>query len=139
MPTAKKKPAAKAAEKSSAASSTKKLVVVITGNANGDRATIGFTVANASLSAGMGVLVFLASDGADLSRAGGADLSHIRPFRPLGDLMEDFASKGGIIAACGSCVQYRGIDTASASEHVQVAGVATLVDWLAEGAQTIAF
>lgn len=119
--------------------SKQKLVVLLTANSNTDRATIAFTVANASLSAGMEVLVFLASDGVDLVREGAAHLTQVRPFRALEDLIEEFAANGGVIAACGSCVQYRALDPAHANAKVEIAGVSALVSWLAAGATTISF
>lgn len=120
-------------------SDKRKLVVVVTGNTNGDRSTIAFTVANASLSAGMDVAVFLTSDAVDLSRDGAADLAHVRPFRPLGELIEEFVKQGGTLLACGSCVQFRGLDQSHLVHGLQVAGVATLASWLSAGAQTITF
>jgi predicted peroxiredoxin len=105
----------------------------------GDRATIAFTVANASLSAGMEVLVFLASDGVDLTREGAAHWVQVRPFRPLDELMEEFVAAGGSVAACGSCVQYRSLDAALGHPKIQISGVSMLVAWLAEGATTISF
>ena len=117
----------------------KKLVVVVTGDANGDRSTIALTVANASISAGMDVAVFLSSDGVDLAREGACDLTHVRPFRPLVELIEELAKNGGTLLACGSCFQFRGMDQSHIVPKLQVSGVAALASWLAGGAQTITF
>ncbi len=117
----------------------RKLVVLISNNANTDRSTVGFTIANASLSSGMDVLVFLASDGVELCREGAADLAHVRPFQPLSALIETFVKSGGTLAACGSCYQYRGLAHEHNAPGVQVAGVALLAQWLAAGATTISF
>jgi predicted peroxiredoxin len=115
----------------------RKLVVTISANANGDRSTIGLTIANAALSAGMEVLVFLLSDGVDLVRAGAADHAHFTPFKPLAELVESFTRAGGTFVACGSCVQYRGLATQAVAEGAQAAGVATLISWLQAGATAI--
>lgn len=117
----------------------KKLVVVVTANGTGDRSTIAFTVANACLSAGMDVAVFLTSDGVDLAREGACDLTSVRPFRPLAELIDEFSEHGGTLIACGSCFQFRGMDASHTVARLQVAGVATLAAWLADGAQTITF
>jgi predicted peroxiredoxin len=115
----------------------RKLVVVVSGNANGDKSTVGFTMAHAAHSAGMDVLVFLVSDGVELCREGASDLAHVTPFRPLSELMEDFAEKGGTIAVCGSCFQYRGMKQEHNLPKVQISGVTTLAAWLAAGATTV--
>ena len=114
-----------------------KLVVVASHNANGDRSTVALTIANAALSAGMEVLVFLVSDGVELYRDGAADLAHFTPFRPLGELVESFVKAGGVLAACGSCLQYRGMNEDQNAPGAQVGGVTTLVAWLQAGAATI--
>ena len=119
------------------AANSRKLVVVVSNNANGDKSTLGLTIANAALSSGMEVLVFLLSDGVELCRDGAADQAHIRPFRPLGELIETFVASGGVLAACGSCLQYRGMQLEHNHTGVQVAGVAMLANWLAAGAQTV--
>lgn len=116
---------------------TRKLVVLASHHANGDRSTVALTIANAALSAGMEVLVFLVSDGVELCREGAADLSHSTPFRPLGELVEGFVEAGGILVACGSCFQFRGMKSDQTVPGAQVAGVATLVAWLQAGAATI--
>jgi predicted peroxiredoxin len=115
----------------------RKLVVTISTDANGDRSTVGLTVANAALSAGMEVLVFLASDGVGLAREGAADLAHIRPFKPLSELIDAFVEAGGAVVACGSCLQYRGISPDRMEPKIEVSGVATLVSWLAAGATAV--
>ena len=117
----------------------RKLVVVITHAANTDRSTIAFTVANSSLSAGMDVMVFLASDGVDLCREHAVDMVRVRPFLPLDELITKFASGGGVLAACGSCCQFRGLQNGDTRKEIQVAGVSVLTEWLSAGATTISF
>jgi len=116
-----------------------KLVVVLTHGANGDRATIAFTAANTALSAGMEVAVFLTSDGVELCREGAADSCHVPPFLPLAELMEKFAAGGGAVLACGSCLQFRGMKSEGLSPAVRVAGMASLVEWIAAGATALSF
>ncbi len=115
----------------------RKLVVLISHSANGDRSTVGFTIAGAALSAGMDVLVFLVSDAVEFTRDGAADRAHFAPFRPLAELIESFTAAGGVVAACGSCVQYRGLAAEQNAPGLQTAGVALLASWLAAGAGTI--
>lgn len=115
----------------------RKLVVLLTEAANSDRSTIAFTIANASLSADMEVMVFLASDGVDLVREHAADRAAVKPFMALDELVAKFTSDGGVIAACGSCCQFRGLVNGETRKDLQIAGVSALVDWLAAGAATI--
>lgn len=117
----------------------RKLAVVLTHGVNTDRSTIAFTVANASLSAGMEVMVFLASDGVDLAREHAADMASVKPFPGLDELVTKFAAGGGVIAACGSCCTFRGLNNGDMRSEVQVAGVSILTGWLAAGATAISF
>jgi len=115
----------------------RKLVVFLTQASNSDRSTIAFTIANATLSAGMEVMVFLASDGVDLVREHAADIASVKPFLPLDELVAKFIAAGGVVTACGSCCQFRGLANGETRKGIQVAGVSTLADWLAAGATTI--
>ena len=57
-----------------------KLVIVLTHNGGHDTSTVGFTIANAALSQGKEVAIFLTADGVDLARDGASDLAQVRPF-----------------------------------------------------------
>jgi predicted peroxiredoxin len=115
----------------------RKLVVIVTNGPNGDRSSVGFTVANAALSAGMEVAVFLASDGVDLAREGSADHSHAQPFLPLAELIAKFTAGGGTLMACSSCYSFRGLRQEWNVPQARVTGVAALTEWLAAGATTV--
>lgn len=116
---------------------TEKLVVVITGNAHAERTTVGFTIANAALSAGMQVAVFLTTDGVDNARDGAADMSHVKPFKALDELIEGFLGKGGVVWACAPCFQARALEAEKNYERVVVTGAGPLVEWVQNGAATI--
>ena len=49
---------------------SKKLVLMLSQNGNDDKSTVAFTIANAALSTGMEVGVFLVSDGVEMGRQG---------------------------------------------------------------------
>jgi len=114
----------------------RRLLIIVTSNGNGDRATIAFTLANAALSVGMEVGVFLASDGVDLVRAGSWELSHVRPFAPLAELIDGLTKKGGKVWCCGSCLAHRGLEQESMRDIV-VSGIGQVVEWIKAGAQTV--
>jgi uncharacterized protein len=115
----------------------KKLVVIISENTNGDKATIGFTMANAALGSGMEVAVFLVSDGVELTREGAADMAHVKPFRPLEEMIHSFVENGGTLIACGSCYQNRNLRQEENAPGVRVTGIGELVNWIAAGAATV--
>ncbi len=118
---------------------SKKLVVVITSNANDDKSSVGFTIANAALSTGMQVAVFLSSDGVELSKDGGCDLTHVQPFKKLDELIDTFLEKGGVVWACTPCYQHRGLEQAKNYDKVIVTGAGPLVEWIQSGASTLCF
>jgi predicted peroxiredoxin len=115
----------------------KKLVVIVSSNANNDKATVGFTIANAALSTGMHVAVFLTSDGVDLARDGSCNLTHVKPFKPLDELIDAFLEKGGIVWACTPCYQHHGLKESENYDKVIVTGAGPLVEWVQMGAATI--
>jgi len=117
----------------------KKLLVVITEPATHDKATIALTIANASLTAGMEVALFVTSDGVDLARHGNGEAAHFRPFKPVSELLDSFVAAGGKILACGSCWQHRGMKESEVAEGATISGVAAVVEWLQAGAQTLCF
>ena len=118
---------------------TDKLIIVLTHNGSHDTATVGFTIANAALSQGKEVGIFLTADGVDLARDGASDLAHVRPFRPLVELLEDFESKGGVVWACSPCFQNRGHDAGDNYANVVVSGAGPMLEWIDAGASTLCF
>lgn len=118
-------------------SEQKKLVVVLGSNANDDKSTVAFTIANAALSTGMQVAVFLTSDGVELAREGGYDLTHVQPFKTLSELVDTFIEKGGIVWACTPCYRHRGLKEADNVDKVIVTGAGPLIEWVQAGAATV--
>jgi predicted peroxiredoxin len=118
-------------------SESNKLVTVIASGANDDKSSVGFTIANAALSTGMEVAVFLTSDGVELSRDGGCDLTQVQPFKKLDELIDGFLDKGGVVWACSPCYQHRGLEPARNYEKVVVTGAGPLIEWVRAGAATI--
>ena len=55
----------------------KSLVVNLTANANDDVSSVAFTVANAALSKGRNVAIFLSSDGVELSQTVACEYTHV--------------------------------------------------------------
>ena len=115
----------------------KKLVVLLAHNANDDKSSVAFTIANAALSTGMQVAVFLTSDGVELSREGACEQTLVRPFKPISELIDMFFEKGGIVWSCAPCYQHRGLKPEENVEKVLVTGAGPLIEWVQLGAATI--
>jgi len=114
-----------------------KLVLVLTHNANDDKSTVAFTIANAALSSGMEVGIFLASDGVEMGREGACDYTSVKPFKPAQELVESFVTSGGVLWACSPCVQHRGVSDTEMVDGAAVVGAGPMLEWLAQGATTL--
>lgn len=93
-------------------------VLVAYGKENVDKATIGFTLANAALEAGEAVRVILASEGVRLAVKGYAeDLDNGEPFKPMRELLRAFLDGGGELNVCTPCMKKRGLSEGEILEH----------------------
>ncbi len=115
----------------------KKLVLMLAHNANDDRSTVAFTIANVALSSGMEVGIFLTSDGVEMSREGGCDYTTVKPFKPASELIESFLTNGGVMWACAPCFQHRGMKDDETVEGAIVIGAGPMLEWIADGASTL--
>jgi predicted peroxiredoxin len=120
-------------------SNSKKLVITLTTNSKDDLSTVAFTIANASLSKGMEVGVFLVSDGVEMSRDGGYEYTHVAPFKKLTELVEGFVANGGTLWSCSPCFNHRGLRADETVSGAEVVGAGPMLEWVAEGAQTLSF
>ncbi len=116
---------------------SKKLVLLLSHNSNSDKSTVAFTIANAALSGGTEVAIFLTSDGVELSREGSCDLTTVRPFKPINELIDSFVEAGGVLWSCSPCFQHRGLDPKETVEGAVVTGATSLLEWIAAGASTL--
>ena len=117
--------------------SKQKLVVLVAHDANDDRSSVGFTIANAALSSGMDVAVFLTSNGVEISREGSCDFTQVQPFKKLDELIEAFIGSGGIVWSCAPCFNHRGLKTEHNYQKVVVTGAGPLIEWVKAGASTL--
>lgn len=119
------------------ANESNKLVILVTRDANHDTSTVAFTIANAALSQGKEVAMFLTSDGVDLARDGANDLAEVRPFRPLAELVDAFVSGGGLVWVCSPCFQHRGHRPEDVRPGVTITGAGPMLEWIDAGASTL--
>ena len=101
---------------------TRDLVVMITRGADHELSSVGFTIANGGLTAGLRVSIFLTSAGVDLVRKRAADMTQVNPLEPLGQMISDFLQRGGSLWACAPCVKARGYVEADLIDGVVIAG-----------------
>ena len=120
-------------------SNTKKLIVTLSVNSNDDVSTVAFTVANAAISKGMEVGMFLTSNAVELSREGACEYTHVQPFKKLNELIESFTTNGGTLWACLPCFNHHGLNPDETVNGTTVVGAGPMLDWIIEGAQTITF
>lgn len=117
----------------------KKLVITIANGGNNELSTVGMTVANAAMSKGMDVAVFLTANGVELSIDGATDLTHVAPFKRLEELIDAFLDAGGTMWACTPCFKHRGLKEEETHEKAIVTGAGPMLEWVASGASTLTF
>jgi len=120
---------------------TEKFCVSITQcKKDGDRATVGFVVANAALGSEKETLVFLSTDGVWAAVKGEMEkIDEGAPFAPLRELVEKFIKGGGRILVCTPCMKKRGIDESRLIPGATPAGGASLVEFLSDGTPCVTY
>ncbi len=115
------------------------LVCMITHGIDDEMSSVGFTIANGGLTAGLKVSIFLTSSGVDLVRKGAADTTQVNPLEPLTAMIKDFVSRGGTLWACAPCVKARGYAEDDLVEGAVVTGAAPMHALIKDGAATLSF
>jgi len=107
---------------------------------DGDKATLGFVVANAALGSEKDTMIFLSTDGVYCAVKGEAEkIDEGAPFAPLKELMAKFVNAGGKICVCTPCLKKRGLSEADLIEGATPAGGAVLVEWLSSGSPCVTY
>jgi predicted peroxiredoxin len=118
---------------------TKELVVLMTRGADHELSSVGLTIANGGMTAGLRVSIFLTSAAVDLVRKRAVDTTQVSPLEPLKALIEDFLRRGGTLWACTPCVKARGYAQEDLIEGVIIAGSSTMHERIKAGAATLSF
>ena len=118
---------------------TDKLVVLVTKGIESELSSAAFTIANAGLTAGLKVSIFLTSTAIDLVRRGGQRMTQVAPLDALAALIEDFQKRGGTIWACPPCVKSRGYESSDLLDGVVVVGASAMHAEIKQGAATLSF
>lgn len=118
---------------------SRELVVLMTRGTDHELSSVGFTIANGGLTAGLKVYAFLTSSAVDLVRRRAIDLTHVPPLDPLRALVEDFLGRGGTVWACPPCVKARGYAQEDLIEGVTIVGASAMHARIKAGAATLSF
>ncbi|MCK6479633.1 MAG: DsrE family protein [Planctomycetes bacterium] len=104
-----------------------------------DAATMAFVTASAGPASGKETLVFLTTEGVRLAVKGAAAAIREPGLPPLAEVLENYLAAGGKVLACGTCVKKRGLAAEALDPRMPVAGAASLVAFLSEGAASVTF
>jgi predicted peroxiredoxin len=121
------------------ADQTSELVVLMTRGTDHELSSVGFTIANGGITAGLKVSVFLTSAAVDLVRKRAVDTTQVNPLEPLKALIDDFLRRGGTLWACTPCVKARGYVQEDLIEGVTIAGASVMHERIKAGAATLSF
>lgn len=119
--------------------STRELVVLMSHGADHEMSSVGFTIANGGMTAGLKVSVFLTSAAVDLVRKRAIDMTQVAPLEPLASLIKDFLARGGELWACTPCVKARGYEQSDLIDGVVIAGSSKMHERILAGAATLSF
>lgn len=118
---------------------TRELVVLMTKGADHELSSVGFTIANGGITAGLQVSIFLTSAAVDLVRKRAVESTQVNPLEPLRALIEDFTHRGGALWACTPCVKARGYAQGDLIEGVTITGASVMHERIKAGAATLSF
>jgi predicted peroxiredoxin len=119
--------------------SKRELVVLMSHGADHEMSSVGFTIANGGITAGLKVSVFLTSAAVDLVRRRAVDMTQVAPLEPLAALIKDFLARGGELWACTPCVKARGYEQNDLIDGVVIAGSSKMHERILAGAATLSF
>lgn len=115
------------------------LVILMTKGPDEELSSVGFTIANGGMTAGLDVSIFLTSSAVDIVRKKAADMMHVHPLEPLASLVKDFLARGGTLWACAPCVKARGYEESDLIDGVVVTGASPMHERIKAGAGTLSF
>ncbi len=115
------------------------LVVMITHGPENELSSVGFTIANGGVTAGLKVSIFLTSGGVDIVRKKAMDLTQVKPLDPLSELVGDFLARGGTLWACTPCVKARGYTQEDLIDGTIITGASGMHKLIAAGGATLSF
>lgn len=118
---------------------TNELIVVMTKGINDELSSVGLTIANGAITAGLKVGLFLTSNAIDLVRNNAVGHTHVHPMESLKGLLDDFIARGGKVWACPPCTSGRGYVQECLIEGVEIQGASVILEKIKNGAGTVSF
>ncbi len=115
------------------------LVVVISSGPHEEKASIGCTIANGGITAGLKVSIFLTGDGVDLVRKNSCNQVQHHPLELIKDLVADFLKREGALWVCKPCVSARGYTQEDFIEGAIITGASPMHELIKNGAATLSF
>lgn len=119
--------------------SKKDLIIVMTKGIYDELSSVGLTLANGALTAGLEAGLFLTSSAIDLVRRNGVEHTHVQPMEPLKKLLDDFLARGGKVWACPPCTKARGYDENCLIDGVEIHGASVVFERIKQGGSTLTF
>jgi predicted peroxiredoxin len=117
-----------------------KLVIVISRGFDDERASVAWSIANASVASDLEVTIFLVAAGVDWVRKGASEVARPNPLDPpIGEMMGNVMSSGGKILVCPPCAKVRGYGEGDLVDGVTIAGAPAMLEVVKQGASTLSF
>jgi predicted peroxiredoxin len=117
-----------------------KLVIVISRGFDDERASVAWSIANASVASDFDLTVFLVAAGVDWARRGAAEAARPNPLDPpIKTMLDNVMQSGGKVLVCPPCAQVRGYESDDLIEGVTVAGAPAMLEVVKQGAATLSF
>jgi len=118
----------------------KKLVVIVTNGFNDERSSVAWSVANGGIGCDYEVTMFLVSSGVDWVRKGATTHARLNPLDPpIRDMVQTVIDAGGKILVCPPCAGVRGYTQDDLIDGVTLAGSASMLEVVKQGAATVTF
>jgi predicted peroxiredoxin len=117
----------------------KVVINLATGLEDGERVIVAFLVANAALSAGRQVAMFLTKEAVRLGLAGHAEGVACDGCPPLAAQFQQYAEGGGELLVCPICFNSRALEESGLVSNARVAGATPLWEWIGDGATVFSY
>jgi predicted peroxiredoxin len=115
------------------------VINLATGLEDGERVIVAFLVANAALSAGKRVAMFLTKEAVRLGLDGFAEGTACDGCPPLSAQFQQYADGGGELLVCPICFNSRKLDDGALVQNARIAGATPLWEWIGDGATVFSY
>ena len=107
------------------------------GKDNLEKAAVAFIVAGASAARDGETAMFLTSEAIHLAAQGGSDGLQAPGFAPIGDLVQAYIDKGGILWVCKACADAKGLTADDLRPGAEIAGAGHILGFIDNGGQVL--